>query len=598
MRLTIKTKLALSFALTIALSAGTGGFAYMSLNQLADNAELMAARAGRMDKAGQLQLAVQSQVRAEKNVLLSPDKEAATHFVDIIHKQRVTALAVRDEIRAKADEVGRNMLDKFLSAYQAMNHLQDQVVELATQDGETEAVKARAAKLSMTDGRAEVEATSAALDEYIEHVRKLTAEGAVLSSETADRADRLLLTAIAGALLVGVASAFWISLGLNRSLKRAVEQSRAGAAGDLSVRIEGVADDEAGDLAKSLNEMMTNLSTSASLADSIAEGDLTVEPSRLSDKDTLGIALETMTIRLRTAIGDALKAAQSVAAGSTQLSASAGQLSQGATEQAAATEQASAAMEQMAANIKQSADNAGQTEKMARASADAAAQGGQAVVQAVKAMETIASKITIVQEIARQTDLLALNAAVEAARAGEHGRGFAVVASEVRKLAERSQAAAAEISTLSGSSVKVAQEAGQMLERIVPDIRKTADLVGEISSAMREQDVGAAQINQAIQQLDQVTQQNAASSEEVSATANELSLQAERLNSAISFFRLAEEKPLNRAVTALREKGDAMRVADAKPRAPAKAPAKATSRGFSLALEAGDDEMDTQFRRA
>ena len=129
-------------------------------------------------------------------------------------------------------------------------------------------------------------------------------------------------------------------------------------------------------------------------------------------------------------------------------------------------------MEQMAANIKQNADNAGQTEKIARQSAKDAETSGAAVGQAVTAMQTIAEKITIVQEIARQTDLLALNAAVEAARAGEHGRGFAVVASEVRKLAERSQAAAGEIGTVSTETMKAAQEAGEMLGQLVPDIRK------------------------------------------------------------------------------------------------------------------------------
>ncbi len=166
-------------------------------------------------------------------------------------------------------------------------------------------------------------------------------------------------------------------------------------------------------------------------------------------------------------------------------------------------------MEEMAANIKQNADNAAQTEKIARQSSRDAEASGQAVNKAVGAMRTIAEKISIVQEIARQTDLLALNAAVEAARAGEHGKGFAVVASEVRKLAERSQAAAAEISTLSGETVQVATEAGEMLNRLVPDIQKTAELVSEISAACREQDIGASQINDAIQQLDKVTQQNA-----------------------------------------------------------------------------------------
>ena len=195
-------------------------------------------------------------------------------------------------------------------------------------------------------------------------------------------------------------------------------------------------------------------------------------------------------------------------------------------------------MEEMAANVKQNADNANQTEKIAAQSAKDAEASGVAVGRAVKAMQTIAEKITIVQEIARQTDLLALNAAVEAARAGEHGKGFAVVASEVRKLAERSQAAAADIGTLSTDTVKVAQEAGEMLAKLVPDIKKTAELVQEITAACREQDVGSAQINQAIQQLDKVGQQNASASEQVSSTSEELASQAEQLQSTISFFRI------------------------------------------------------------
>ncbi|HLN25518.1 MAG TPA: methyl-accepting chemotaxis protein, partial [Patescibacteria group bacterium] len=276
----------------------------------------------------------------------------------------------------------------------------------------------------------------------------------------------------------------------------------------------------------------------AVVADEIAKGNLAVQSKPLSNADTLGIALQTMLEKLRHVVSDAASAADNVSSGAQQLSSGSEQLSEGATEQASATEEASASMEQMAANIKQNADNAAQTEKMARQSAKDAQSSGTAVSKAVEAMQTIAEKITVVQEIARQTDLLALNAAVEAARAGEHGKGFAVVASEVRKLAERSQAAAAEISGLSTETVKVAQEAGVMLTRLVPDIQRTAELVGEISAACREQDIGADQINQSIQQLDKVTQQNAAASEEMSATSEELSAQADQLQETIAYFRL------------------------------------------------------------
>jgi methyl-accepting chemotaxis protein len=248
-----------------------------------------------------------------------------------------------------------------------------------------------------------------------------------------------------------------------------------------------------------------------------------------------------MIEKLREVVTSVMSSADNVGTGSQELSASSEQMSQGATEQAAAAEEASSSMEQMSSNIKQNADNAQQTEAIALKSATDAQAGGEAVTKTVAAMKEIAGKISIIEEIARQTNLLALNAAIEAARAGEHGKGFAVVASEVRKLAERSQAAAAEISDLSASSVSVAETAGNMLSRMVPDIKKTAELVQEISAACREQDCGAEQINKAIQQLDQVIQQNASSAEEMASTSEELASQAEQLQSAISFFRINKE---------------------------------------------------------
>jgi len=324
----------------------------------------------------------------------------------------------------------------------------------------------------------------------------------------------------------------------------------------------------------------------------IAQGDLTAEVD-VNQKDELGIlaqALRDMVAKLREIVTEVQSASDNVASGSEELSASAEQLSQGATEQAASVEEVSSSMEEMGSNIRQNADNATQTEKIALKAAQDAEAGGQAVVQAVGAMKNIAEKISIVEEIARQTNLLALNAAIEAARAGEHGKGFAVVAAEVRKLAERSGTAAAEISELSSSTVTVADQAGQMLVKLVPDIQRTAELVQEISAASNEQNAGAEQINKALQQLDQVIQQNASASEEMASTSEELSSQAEQLQSSISFFHLGAT-----AARVTRQAAHRGRPQPARKAAPKALAAKGSASG--LALDMGRDDEDDEFER-
>lgn len=334
----------------------------------------------------------------------------------------------------------------------------------------------------------------------------------------------------------------------------------------------------------------------------VSGGDLTqrVEIECQGDHRRMKDAINQLVDSLLDFHGKISSAAEQVAFGSGQLAEGSLQLSNGATEQAASTEEASSSIEEMAGNIKQNADNSAQTEKIARQSAKAAEASGEAVTKAVTAMQTIAAKISIVQEIARQTDLLALNAAVEAARAGEHGRGFAVVASEVRKLAERSQEAASEISTLSADTVRAATEAGEMLTRLVPDIRRTSELVAEISAACREQDIGSAQINTAIQQLDKVTQQNAGSSEEISATAEELASQAEELQASLAYFRTGDPARMApvRAKSAAPMRRAAGRPAKTTPRAHSLAHQQERLRGFALDMDqGGPDSDDLDFER-
>jgi methyl-accepting chemotaxis protein len=367
--------------------------------------------------------------------------------------------------------------------------------------------------------------------------------------------------------------------------------------GDIPPRITDIYNGDFNEIKNNLNILISAMDEVTGLAKEIAGGNLMVEVKERSGEDELMRTLASMVAKLTEVVNDVKAAADNVASGSAQTSSSSQQMSQGATEQAASAEEVSSSMEEMVSNIRQNADNAQQTEKIALKSSQDAKEGGKAVTETVSAMKEIADKISIIEEIARQTNLLALNAAIEAARAGEHGKGFAVVASEVRKLAERSQTAAAEISKLSTSSVQVAETAGEMLTKIVPDIQRTAELVQEISAASNEQNAGAEQINKAIQQLDQVIQQNASATEQMASTSEELSSQAEQLQETIAFFKVEKRTGQEK-----RRSPVGMPVKMAAP-SPIREPrhgykgGNGTRKGVTLNLGTGADSMDEDFER-
>jgi len=290
------------------------------------------------------------------------------------------------------------------------------------------------------------------------------------------------------------------------------------------------------------NSILKSIRENIDLAEKLKEGDLTAK--LISDRaDELGDLVRVfngMADKLRSVMMAVQESSANVATGSSQLSVSAQQLSTGATEQAASAEEVSASMEQMASSIDQNNDNAQKTRLISEDVSAKAQESGEAVHHTVEAMKEISSKISIVSDIARQTNMLALNAAIEAARAGEAGKGFAVVAAEVRKLAEISQQSAISITELSRDSLSIATKAGDMIRSLVDEVKKTTDLVEEISAASMEQNNGMSQVNTALMQLDKVTQQNASSSEEIAATSEELAAQARALREEISFFKLGE----------------------------------------------------------
>ncbi len=389
------------------------------------------------------------------------------------------------------------------TAFADFGKINDQIVALGIENSNVAAAKFLADQIAPQSDK---------IKKNIESLLELTRQDMANSVQVSDQNYATTFSLLIGislvALIFGTVSAFWVSMSISKGLARALDVGLRLAQGQLSADTTSKSNDEISDL--------------------------------------LGVNGDLIA-KLRAVAQDMNQSSSAVAAGAHAMSATAEQLASGATEQAAAAEQASSAMEEMTANIRQSADNAAQTEKIAAQSSAQAIESGKAVDEAVRAMKTIADKITIIQEIARQTDLLALNAAVEAARAGQHGKGFAVVASEVRKLAERSQQAAGEINELSGKTVEVSMKAGAMLQTLVPSIQKTADLVTEISAAMREQNTGADQINQAIRQLDSVIQSNASASTEAASVSQGLAAQSEQLHATIGFFKLEEQTGINRA---------------------------------------------------
>jgi methyl-accepting chemotaxis protein len=327
--------------------------------------------------------------------------------------------------------------------------------------------------------------------------------------------------------------------GLAQPLERVTESLEAISRGEVATELPvALTTDAIGRLQNSCRETGIYMRDMAENARLLAGGDLTHELRPRSEHDVLGMAWREMSRRFSRAILDARSASSSVSLAAQQLTSSSNVLSNGTAQQAASVEETTASLEEMSSSITQNADHSRNLEQMAMKGAQDAEDAAGSVFKTVQAMRTISERIGIIQDIAYQTNLLALNAAIEAARAGEQGRGFAVVAAEIRRLAERSQSAAKQISEMTTGSLDIAATSGQRLAQLAPSIRRTAEVVQELAAASAEQAAGVGQMNRAMAQVDQVTQQNASASEQLSATAEELKQQADGLEHLLAFFKV------------------------------------------------------------
>ena len=492
----VGAKLALAFLIVVLLSIALGSLSLMQLNNLNGNTQNIATNwlPSVRELAGIRASLLEFRSFELQHVLSKSDEEMSSYEKRLETARAAYEAGNKNYAPMITDDTERGLHNDFINEVKAYFEMHEKVRTLSRKN-QNEEVLALIRGDSMKARNRMIDALGKLIQFQIDGSNK-ESEAAVKTYETS-RMWIVTLSAVVAVLSAIIA--FLITRSITIPLKTAVDAANQLAEGNLMVRIEATSKDETGQLLQSMQDMISKLSQVVSEVNS---------------------------------------SAHALAGASEEVSATAQSLSQASSEQAAGVEETSASIEQMTASIAQNTENARVTDGMASKASQEAAEGGEAVQATVTAMQQIAKKIVIIDDIAYQTNLLALNAAIEAARAGEHGKGFAVVAAEVRKLAERSQVAAQEIGEVASGSVELAEKAGGLLETMVPNIKKTSELVQEITAASQEQSSGVGQINAAIVQLNQTTQQNASASEELAATAEEMSGQAEQLQQTMSFFKL------------------------------------------------------------
>lgn len=496
-RLTIRLKLMLGFAVLLLPLAVQAVVCLWWMNAMRENTAMMTTLSYEEAQLSELQVLLLEQIRVQKNYVLSGDH----HWVEdgaALHKQARVNFAERIGVAQRLNK------PEWLAEYKkGTGQIAEYHKIYARIVGFVEAGKREpAAQLSLTELD---EVASVMLDELRAIVRLAHAdvERESANAQTAAVEARLavLWTALA-AFSMALLTAVLLARQIARPLLGTIDMAERIASGDLRETVVVQSRDEVGRLQKAMAEMQQRLSN---VIDQLRSGVL------------------------------------SVATAASQVSKTAQSLASGTGEQTACVEQTTASLTQMNVSIRSTSTSAAEMKETAVAGARTAADSGAAVRDTRDAMRSISERTAIVDEIAYQTHMLALNAAIEASRAGEYGRGFAVVATEIRRLAERSRDASAEIGSLASRSVELAERSGTLLEKLVPAIHKTTELVQVVAGASQEQAIGVEQVSDSMARVESVTQQNSASAEQLASTAEELAAQSDSLNTLCTYFRTSRD---------------------------------------------------------